>query len=420
MILFLYFTSWILIIAIPSTSSLFCFVDYKSATTTIDIDNYIAALLFTISIIPLIVTHLARFLLLRIQHGISNATMSFNLGQITWHQFLDNPEIIVQEYYDISSKTIRKYTIYICLILICISSITIILTHPYNAIWIIAIALGIVSIMTSIIVWIKSKNFNVKSRLDSYGILKEMNQTTIVLIIQFIIYLAVASSFTFYIISDIQCEGIVATHSVLTIGLTIIWIIQLRFALRATLLAHKPLPLPQILSSYDGYKAFLRFLTGELSIENLEFFQLSMRWRYRLCCWLHGIELGTKPPADNIRIPFEIFSFQYVDRLLPQTEGGGLVLNAEEIQEQQQKDLPMLAQKDSTQFFQSLPLSRAGILNTHTNTYSFILNTHKNTSLHTLTLSIKLQLILQIHLIMHQQLPLHILVQWLVHMVVHQ
>lgn len=153
----------------------------------------------------------------------------------------------------------------------------------------------------------------------------------------------------------------------------------MRFALRATLLAHKALPLAQILSTYDGYKAFLRFLTGELSIENLEFFQLSMRWRFRLCCWLHGVENGTKPPADNIKIPFEIFSFQYVDRLLPQTEGGGLVLNEQEIQQQQQlaitiqnklnnhnqnngnkKDLPALSNKDSTQFFQSLPLSRAG------------------------------------------------------------
>lgn len=188
MTLFLYFTSWILMIAIPSTSFLFCFVDYKSPKT---IDNYIAAHLFTISMIPLIITHLARFLLLRIQHGISNATMSFNLGQITWNEFLDNPEIILQEDYDITNpNTTRKYTIYICLILISISSITIILTNPYNAIWIISVALGIVSMMTSIIVWIKSKNFDIKSRLDSYGILKEMNQTTIVLLIQFISFVS--------------------------------------------------------------------------------------------------------------------------------------------------------------------------------------------------------------------------------------
>ena len=160
---------------------------------------------------------------------------------------------------------------------------------------------------------------------------------------------------------NIQCEATVSTSFVLCIGLTIIWIIQLQNALHALHCAYKPVPLAQLLSSYEGYKAFMRFLVGELSIENLEFFQLSMRWRYRICCWLYGVENGTKEPED-IKLPFKIFSFQFVDRLLPMQQGGGLVLSAKEQQELTENGLTLLnLSRDSGKYFATLPMSRKGI-----------------------------------------------------------
>eukprot|EP01084_Bolivina_argentea_P107838 192777_1 len=150
---YLYITSWILLITIPITSTLFCFIDYKHLHY--EIDNYIGAILFIISIIPLILTHISRFGLLRIQHGISNATMSFNLGEISWHEYVNKFEIILQEDYNITNPSyLRKYTIYISIFLITISIIILYFTHPFFYIWINVIWLGIISIFTAIIVWV--------------------------------------------------------------------------------------------------------------------------------------------------------------------------------------------------------------------------------------------------------------------------
>lgn len=97
------------------------------------------------------------------------------------------------------------------------------------------------------------------------------------------------------------------------------------------------------------------------------------RWRYRIACKIYGKEQGLKAPADHIRLPFPLFSFQYVDRLLPLMDGGGLVLNPSEqfkleIMQQQKgndKDIPIevLCQRDSIDYFTQLPVSREGMRN---------------------------------------------------------
>ena len=170
------------------------------------------------------------------------------------------------------------------------------------------------------------------------------------------VYTSVSVLYPFYYprINDLECELNVATNVMLCIGLSIIWMIQLRYSLRALRGTYKSIQLTKLLSSYDGYKAFLRFLVSELSIENLEFFQLSMRWRYRICCWRYGQEHGTKEP--HIKLPFQIFSFQYVDRLLPQQHGGGLVPNTNEQHHRHHH------KKNSAQFFSTLPMSRQSML----------------------------------------------------------
>eukprot|EP01083_Nonionella_stella_P171939 588555_1 len=371
MTLYFYCTAWMLIIAIPVTSSLFCFTAH----------HYIAALSLTISIIPLIISHISRVALLRIRHGISNATMAFNLGEISWNQYLDKFEIILQEDYSITNPvSLRKYTLYICIILVAISVVIILFTHdPFFYIWTNCIWLGIVCIFSALIVWTKSDYFNIsnigkKFKLDSYSILKEMHYLTIAFILQFICYVIVSVTYPLYIMHNTQCTSTITTNIVLCIGLSCIWMLQLRYSLRALVSVHRAATLTQILSSYDGYKAFLRFLVSELSIENLEYFQLSMRWRHRICCHQYGIENGTKEPQKHIKLPFKIFSFEFVDRLLPKEKGGGLVPNVQEL-----KDGATPA--NDKVFFATLPMSRKASFNNRFNYVSpFASNANSRTT----------------------------------------
>lgn len=177
-----------------------------------------------------------------------------------------------------------------------------------------------------------------------------MHHVAIIMLLLFISYAPVY-------IYGCCCYSSAALHQ-----LRLVWMVQLRavHTLGATV------PRKQLLSSYEGYKAFLRYLVSELSIKNLEFFQLSMRWRFRLVVWQFGLEHGTKAPAEHIHLPFELLTFNYMDRLLPHQEGGGLVPNADEQQQVQAlgAQLSGLKKRDSNDFSGKLPVSRRGSINT--------------------------------------------------------
>ena len=182
--MYMQFTSWTLLVAIPISSAMFCFW-----STTYD--NIIASMIFTISLIPLMAIHLSRFGLLRVRHGISNAMMSLNLGTISWQQYLNKFEIVLQEEYHILKPgSLTKPVASICALFIAISISIILLFSPLSYIWISSGCIGVTALFTAIMIWHKTECFNYthynRSDTGIYGgTLREMHQTAITLLVQF-------------------------------------------------------------------------------------------------------------------------------------------------------------------------------------------------------------------------------------------
>jgi len=349
MILFNRMTIWMLLLVIPAASAVFCLPP---------LSNLIAAIPLCSLLGPLLVTHLSRFALLRVRHSISNAMMAFTFGSLTWHQYLGKFEIVLQEQYHILRPgALTKASWSVCIAMAILSAVVLVLTDAVRCFWVNSAWLTIAALSSAVIVWSKTDIFDANARPDCYGTLREMHSVSVVLCALSVMYTAATATAPLYAVAAPECGTAVITQTVLFLGLSGIWILQIRYALRAEVSLRSAVPLQQILSSLCGYKAFLRFLVSELSIENLEFFQLSMRWRYRIACWKHGPSNGMRPPSDSVRqrLPFPLFSFQYVDRVLPAMDGGGFVPN-----DQEQVEMERKIKRDSHEYFSRLPVSRQG------------------------------------------------------------
>eukprot|EP01083_Nonionella_stella_P090390 252536_1 len=266
------FLLWYLMGAIPLM--LFCW--FYSDGTQYDIAG---SIVFVSSFIPLFTTHIIRIWLLNLRYNVTSLSMLNQLGMMKWRDIDSN--LWSKIYYKYKwTHTIKSLVIISCVFDAVITVLYIILLS-INLNTRVFLNGFIFSTLTLVLI---AGVIGLKSFKDPFNIFRE---EMIILMVWFI-------ALTLYAILYWVLWPVV--HKVITDGA---WtIMSTFFGASASLLSiiihfhfndksietvmNNPPQLSVIVSTKEGLEIFLKFLVTELSVENLEFFTLSMRWRHRL------------------------------------------------------------------------------------------------------------------------------------------
>eukprot|EP01084_Bolivina_argentea_P050171 92250_1 len=242
--------------------------------------NIIGASIFLLSFIPIYTTHIIRIWLLKLKYNITSLSMLNQLGMIKWKDIRNTKWTKI--YYK------HKWTHNIKILIILSIIFDIIITSIYTVLLFINIDWRIylnAIIFTPLTFCLIIGIYSLKSFNDPFNIFREeiiiLSVWFTALLIYVILYYFLWDHFLVLFLTDTAWTIGVTFFGALSALISVI--IHFYFNNKSIQTVQKNLPsLSIIVSTKEGLETFLKFLVTELSVENLEFFTLSMRWRHRL------------------------------------------------------------------------------------------------------------------------------------------
>ena len=207
LLIFLYLLVLYLIIIVPITTLFSCFFNTILLNTKYNYDiilkrtkfiNFISSILLIIVLISLIIIHLSRLLLLRIQYGINDYTFRLHLGKLSWTQYQNKWEILLQENTNytkpmyvlkhISLRWIISLNIIIIIVLLFVDEI--IIFYIISCLLMILSIFGLKLVSKQIKLYMKKSDKNSENNSlkrernnDVFNIKREMVQVSIILFV---------------------------------------------------------------------------------------------------------------------------------------------------------------------------------------------------------------------------------------------